>query len=95
MTNNTVVNVTVQGRDPVNGLAVAGLIFGIIGASFAWVPILGVGAWLWVLPGGLMSAISLGKPYGRGTAIAGCIANGIGLLICFAYLAAFGAAIQN
>lgn len=91
--NNHIHVVTGPQPEPANGLAVTGLIFGIIGASFAWVPVLGIGAWLWLLPGGLMAGLALRNPYGRSTAIAACIVNGIGLAICLVYLVAFAAAV--
>ena len=94
MTNDNNVNVTLSAREPMNGLAVAGLVCGLIGASFAWIPILGTGAWFWLLPGALMSLSSLFKDTGRPTAIAACIANGVGLAFCFWYVAAIGSVFQ-
>lgn len=54
-----------------NGLAVAGLVLGLL--SFCTAGISGI-------PGGICAAIALGKPTGRGMAFGGLVASGLGIL---------------
>lgn len=55
-----------------NGLATAGLVMGLL--SFCTAGLSGI-------PGGICSLLALGKPTGRGMAIGGLIASGLGILL--------------
>lgn len=87
---NQQVNVTVAGGG--NGCGIAGLVLGIVGLLFSWIPIVGMVAWFLVIPGVILSAIGLWADRTRGPAIGGLITSGLGLLICFSYVAALSAA---
>ena len=75
-----------QGQPPAppqgNGIAVAGLVLGIIGLVFCWVPFFG---WLLDVLGVIFGAIGVGKANrvgrGKGVAIAGLACGAIGLLL--------------
>jgi hypothetical protein len=70
---------------PTDGLAVAGMICGILGLLFSWIPFVGTIAWFLVLPGLVMSVVAQHRR-SSGMAIAGIVTSGIGLLICCSYV---------
>lgn len=72
-----------QSQEQGNGLAVAGMVLGIIGLVFCWVPVLG---WILALLGLIFGAIGNGKANriggkGKGMALAGLIMGVLGLII--------------
>jgi hypothetical protein len=69
-----------------NGLAVASLVLGILSILFAWIPIIGMIAWILAPLGLVLGLVGLSKPAGKGMAIAGSICSGIGLLICLLWV---------
>jgi len=81
-----------------NGLATTSMVLGIISIVLVFIPIIGMIAWILAPLGLILGFVAVGKPYGRGAAIAGLICSGIGLLVCigwfffFAAIAASGAA---
>lgn len=82
---------------PRNGLGTAGLVLGIIGLVFAFIPIVGIIAWPLVLLGlifGIVGAVraSRGQATNRGVAIGGIVCSGLGLVICFVWASLFAAA---
>lgn len=65
-----------------NGLAVAGLVLGILGVVFLWIPVLG---WILALLGLIFGAIGNGKANkiggkGKGMAMAGLVLGILGLI---------------
>ena len=75
-----------------NGLATASLVLGILSLVTVWIPIIGMIAWILAPLGLVLGLVALGKPSGRGMAIAGSICSGIGLIGCFAWVLLLGAA---
>ena len=73
---------------PGNGLAVAGLVCGIIGLVFCWIPFLG---WILAILGIIFGAIGNGKANrgakGKGLAMAGLITGVLGLVLGVALFA--------
>jgi hypothetical protein len=72
-----------QAQEQGNGLAVAGMVLGIIGLVFCWVPVLG---WILALLGLIFGAVGNGKANkiggkGKGMALAGLIMGVLGLII--------------
>lgn len=78
-----------------SGLAIASMVLGILSVLTAWIPIIGMIAWILAPLGLIFGFISVGKPVGRGFAIAGLISSGLGLLICIAWVTFFGAVINE
>ncbi len=78
-----------------NGLAVASLVLGILSILFAWIPIIGLIAWILAPLGLVFGLVALGKPVGKGMAIAGSICSGIGLLICLLWVIGLGMAASS
>lgn len=76
-----------------NGLAVASLAPGILSVVFALIPIIGLISWILASVGLVLGFIALGKSTGRGMAIGGLVASGIGLAICILWVVGLGAAI--
>ena len=64
------------------GMAIAGMVCGIVGLLFSWVPILGLGLALTgvILGAKGMSAASKGEAGGKGMAIAGLVCGIIALI---------------
>jgi hypothetical protein len=66
-----------------NGMAVAGLVLGIIGLVFCWVPFLG---WILALLGIIFGGLGMGKANkiggrGKGLAVGGLVCGVLGLVI--------------
>lgn len=74
-----------------NGLAIASLVLGILSVLTAWIPIIGMVAWILAPLGLIFGFISVGKPTGRGIAIGGLVSSGLGLLICILWVIGMGA----
>jgi hypothetical protein len=72
-----------------NGLAVASLVLGILSILLAIIPIVGFIAWIMAPVGLILGIIGLGKPTGKGMAIAGVVCSAIGLLICIGWVILF------
>jgi hypothetical protein len=75
-----------------NGLAVASLVLGILSLLFVWIPLVGMISWVLSIVGLVLGLIGLGKPEGRGLAIAGSICSGVGLVACIGWVILFAAA---
>lgn len=73
-------------EQPGNGLAVAGLVLGILGLVFCWIPFFG---WIMALLGIIFGAIGNGKANrgakGKGLAMAGLILGVLGLVLGVAF----------
>jgi hypothetical protein len=83
---------------PRNGLGTAGLVLGIIGLVFAFIPIVGVIAWPLVIIGLVLGVLGVvranrGRATNRGVAIGGVACSALGLVICFAWATLFAAAL--
>jgi hypothetical protein len=76
-------------------MGITSLVLGILSMLTAWIPIIGLIAWILAPLGLLFGFLSVGKPAGKGFAIAGLVTSGIGLLICILWVAFIGAAIAN
>lgn len=75
-----------------NGMAVASLVLGILSILFVWIPFIGLVSWILAPIGLVLGLVALGKPFGKGLAIAGSICSGIGLLGCIGWIVLIGAA---
>lgn len=71
---------------PTNGLAVASMVLGIIALLFFWMPFLG---WVPVVLGLVLGFAALGRPYGRGMAMAGVVCSGVALAVKLILLVLF------
>jgi hypothetical protein len=78
-----------------NGLAIASLVLGILSVLTAWIPIIGLIAWILAPLGLIFGFLSIGKPSGKGLAIGGLITSGIGLLICILWVIGLGAVVSQ
>ncbi|MBX3477320.1 MAG: hypothetical protein KF910_06915 [Brevundimonas sp.] len=76
---------------PTNGMAVASLVLGVLSILFVWIPFVGLISWVLAPVGLVLGLVALGKPTGRGLAIAGAICSGIGLLGCIGWVVLIGA----
>jgi hypothetical protein len=81
-----------------NGLGTAGLVLGIVGLVFAFIPIVGLIAWPLVIIGLILGILGVlranrGQATNRGAAIGGVACSALGLVVCFAWAAMFAAAI--
>jgi hypothetical protein len=79
---------------PKNGFGVTALVLGIVGAVFAFIPVVGVIAWPLVVLGLLFGVLGIlrahsGKANNMGVAIAGTACSAVGLVLCFVWLVAF------
>lgn len=79
-----------------NGFGVTALVLGIVGAVFAFIPIIGVVAWPLVILGLIFGILGIwrshtGKANNKGMAIAGTACSAVGLVICFIWLLAVAA----
>ncbi|MGZ8370413.1 MAG: hypothetical protein ACXWVH_05085 [Caulobacteraceae bacterium] len=92
----TVQNVYVQppAASHSNGFATASLVLGIISLVMAFIPVVGMIAWITAPLGAILGGVALTKPAGRGLAIGGLATSIIALLICFMWATVFGAAIS-
>ncbi|MBB5746612.1 hypothetical protein [Brevundimonas variabilis] len=73
-----------------NGLATASLVLGILAMVTVWIPLFGMIAWILAPLGLVFGLVALGKPNGRGVAIAGSVCSALGLIGCFAWVALIG-----
>ena len=85
---------------PKSGLAIAGLVLGIIGLCISWVPILNNLAIVPAILGAIFAIIALlgikkGKKSGKGLGIAGLVCSILAVIIIFASQAAYSAAIDK
>lgn len=84
---------------PRNGLATAGFVVALIGAIFAFIPIIGMVSWVLSPVGLVLSVVGIVMAsrhgVGRGLAIAGAVLGVIGLLICMVWVAAIGSAASS
>lgn len=82
-----------------NGLATAGLVVGLIGAVFSFIPFVGTVAWVLAPIGLVLSVVGLVKSRsarsGRGKAIAGIVLSVVALVMCVLYTAVFAASVSN
>lgn len=79
-----------------NSFGTTALVLGIVGAVFAFIPIIGVVAWPLVILGLIFGIFGIlrtrsGKADNRGMAIAGTALSGVGLVVCIAWTVALGA----
>lgn len=70
---------------PSDSFATGGLICGILGLFFSFIPFIGVIAWPLVIAGVALSIISYQRRR-SGLAMAGMITSGLGLLVCSSYV---------
>ncbi len=89
-------NDPLQGINPPesNGMAIAALVIGIGSMVLAIIPVIGFLSWILSPLAIILGAIALRKTVGKGLAIGGIITGVIGVLICIAWAAAFGAVIN-
>src|SRR5437899_761744 len=85
---------------PRNGLGTSGFIFGLLGAVFAFIPLVGVIAWPLVVLGLIFSVLGYtrtrsGKADNKGLCIAGAALSIFGLVVCIVWAAAFNRAVHN
>jgi hypothetical protein len=85
---------------PRNGLGTTGLVLGICGLVFSFIPVVGLVAWplviLGLIFGGLgLAAANRGEATNRGHSIAGLVCSGLGLVVCVVWLAAFSDAVDS
>lgn len=85
---------------PRNGFGVTALVLGIVGAVFALIPVIGVIAWPLVILGLIFGVLGIvratkGTANNKGVAIAGTALSGVGLVLCIAWAAMFGAAMST
>lgn len=80
-----------QQRPETNGAnSTIGLVFGVISILVAWIPIIGIIAWVTGGLGLLFSFLGFkANDSTRTMAIVGLAINGVALLICFAYVVFF------
>jgi hypothetical protein len=83
-----------------NGFGTTALVLGIIGALFAFIPIIGVIAWPMVILGLIFGVLGIqrarkGQATNQGIAIAGTALSALGLFICVIWTAAFGASVAT
>lgn len=92
----SIMNDPYQGNNPQpsNGMAIAALAIGICSMVLAIIPIVGFLSWLLSPLAIILGAVALRKSFGRGLALGGIITGVIGVLICIAWVALFGAAMN-
>ncbi|MCR6483673.1 DUF4190 domain-containing protein [Amycolatopsis sp. OK19-0408] len=83
-----------------NGLGTAGFVLGLVGLIFAFIPIIGVVAWPLTILGLIFGIIGTlragrGQANNKGMAITGTVLSAIGLVICFIWTVALGAAVSD
>jgi hypothetical protein len=84
---------------PKNGFGTTGFVLGLVGLLLSFLPIIGVVAWPLVILGLVFSILGLlratkGAATNKGLAIAGIVLSAIGLVICIAWTALFGATVN-
>ncbi len=80
-----------------NGLGSAGMVLGIVGLVFAFIPLVGVVAWPMVIVGLVLGILGLlranrGEATNRGAAITGIACSAVGLIVCVAWVTVLAAA---
>ena len=81
---------------PSNGMGTAALVLGIIGLLLAFIPIIGMISWILTLLAILFGIIGLSKRGSpKGTAIAGLITGGLGLVVCIGWAILFAVGISD
>lgn len=76
-------------------MATAGLVFGIIGLVFSFIPILNIIGLILTVLGVIFSAVGIKDRNNRGKAIAGLILSLIALCVAFWYVIVIGAALSS
>jgi hypothetical protein len=94
---NHIMNDPMGGMNPPqsNGMAIAALVIGIGSMVLAIIPVIGFLSWILSPLAIILGAIALRKTVGKGLAIGGIITGVIGVLICIAWVALFGAALNS
>lgn len=87
-------------RAPRNGFGTTALVLGIVGALFAFIPIIGMIAWPLVILGLIFGLLGIararsGTADNRGVAISGTVLSAVGLVICIVWASAFSAAVSS
>lgn len=86
----------IDGRSGTSGLAIAGLVIGIIALLGAWIPLLNVGSAFIAVIGLILSVIGLAKvrkqASGKGMAVAATVLNIVALVVVIAMYGTAGAA---
>lgn len=82
---------------PKNGLGVAGMVLGIIGLVFSFIPVVGLIAWPLSIVGVVLSGVGVnyvrtGRADNKGVAIAGLVTSVIALVMCVLWVTVFVAA---
>jgi len=85
---------------PRNGVGTAGFVLGLLGFLFSFIPIVGMIAWPLVVLGLVLGLVGLnnankGRATNKGLAIAGVVLSVLGLLVCVAWVAIFGQAVNE
>lgn len=83
-----------------NGFGVTGFVLGLLSVFFAWMPLVGVIAWPLAILGLIFGALGWqrtrkGVANNKGLAIAGTVLSLIGLIVCIAWTAAIGNAMDE
>lgn len=89
-----------QPPQPRNGMGTAGFVLGLLAALFSTIPIVGVIGWPLSILGLVFGILGIararkGEATNKGLAIAGTVLASIGLVLCIAWTAAFGAAAEG
>lgn len=84
---------------PRNAFGTAGFVLGLVGLLLSFLPIIGVVAWPLVILGLVFSILGLvkankGVATNKGLSIAGIVLSAIGLVVCIAWTALFGVAVN-
>lgn len=89
-----------QPPQPRNGMGTASFVLGLLAALFSMIPIIGVIGWPLSILGLVFGILGIararkGEATNKGLAIAGTVLASIGLVLCMAWTAAFGAAAED
>jgi hypothetical protein len=84
----------VVAQQPPNGVAVGGMVTGIVGLVFGWVPVVGfvLGALAVILSGVGIRNANVKNASGRGMAVAGLVCGILAVIFGFFWIAVVGAA---
>ncbi|HEU5472889.1 MAG TPA: hypothetical protein VFV67_19775 [Actinophytocola sp.] len=82
---------------PQNALGTTGFVLGLLGLIFSPIPVIGMVSWPLVILGLVFSfvgvhKVSAGQANNGGLAIAGAVLSSLGLVVCIAWVVAFGSA---